>query len=112
MQLLELQDSCTVMTALALEALGLSERGRGVDWANDGGKRIGIGGELPISTFGGLKSRGNAGGATGVYQAVEATLQLRGQAGDNQVAGARNALVQSIGGLGATVATHILSAAS
>ena len=112
MNLLELHDSCTVLTTLALEALGLSERGRGVEWANDGGARIGIGGDLPICTYGGLKSRGNPGGATGLYQAVEATWQLRGQAGDNQVAGARHALVQSVGGLAATVATHILSAAS
>ena len=112
MNLLEPHDSCAIMTALAMEALGLSERGRGVEWAIDGGARIGIDGELPICVFGGLKARGNPGGATGVYQAVEATLQLSGQAGDIQVAGARHALVQNIGGLGATVATHILSAAS
>ena len=48
---------------------------------------ISLHGSLPISTLGGLKARGNPGGATGVYQAVEAVLQLRGQAGQNQVAG-------------------------
>ena len=108
---LEVHDSHTIMTALALEALGYSERGQGWAWAQQQGARIGLTGELPISTFGGLKSRGNPSGATGIYQAVEAALQLRGQAGDNQVAGARHAMLQNIGGLGSTVATHILSAA-
>ena len=65
---------------------------------------------MPISTFGGLKSRGNPCGATGIYQAVEAVLQLRGDAGDNQVADAHHALIQNLGGLASTVVTHILSA--
>ena len=109
--LMELHDAFTVQTALSLEALGLSERGRGWTWAQDAGARIALAGDLPISTFGGLKSRGNPSGATGLYQAVEAVLQLRGEAGANQVESAKHALVQNIGGLGATVATHILSAA-
>lgn len=110
--LLELHDSCTIMTALALEALGYSQRGRGTEWARENGERIGLNGELPISAFGGLKSRGNPSGAAGIYQAVEAALQLRGAAGDNQVPGASHAMIQNIGGLGSTVATHILSAAN
>lgn len=109
--LLELHDSCTIMTALALEALGYSQRGQGWAWAQQAGARIGLTGELPISAFGGLKSRGNPSGATGIYQTVEAALQLREQAGDNQVPGAGHAMIQNIGGLGSTVATHILSAA-
>ena len=108
---MELHDAYTILTALALEALGLSERGGGWAWAEDAGRRIALDGDMPISSFGGLKSRGNPSGATGIYQAVEAALQLRGEAGDNQAAGAKHALVQNIGGLGATVATHILSAA-
>lgn len=110
--LLELHDSCTIMTALALEALGYSERGQGWAWAQRDGARIGLTGELPTSTFGGLKSRGNPSGAAGIYQAVEAALQLREQAGGNQVPGAGHAMIQNIGGLGSTVATHILSAAN
>ena len=108
---MELHDAYSILTALSLEALGVSERGGGCEWSRDGGRRIALDGDLPISTFGGLKSRGNPSGATGIYQAVEAALQLRGEAGANQVAGARHALVQNIGGLGATVATHILAAA-
>ncbi len=108
--LLELHDNCTILTALSLEALGLSERGRGWEWARDGGASISLDDDLPLSTFGGLKSRGNPSGAAGIYQAAEATLQLRGQAGDNQVAEARHALIQNVGGLGSTAATHVLSA--
>lgn len=107
---LELHDAYTVLTALSLEAMGFSERGRGWTWSNKEGARIAPEGELPIGTFGGLKSRGNPGGASGVYQAVEAVRQLTGRAGDSQVPAARHILTQSIGGLGATVATHILSA--
>jgi len=107
---LELHDAFTILTALSLEAIGFSEPGRGWEWSEGGGDRIGISGELPLSSFGGLKSRGNPAGATGVYQAVEAALQLTGRAGENQVHGARHILIQNMGGLGATVATHVLSA--
>jgi len=67
-------------------------------------------GRLPIATMGGLKARGHPVGATGIYQVVEAVLQLRGQAGLNQIPHARLGMTQSIGGTGATVITHILEA--
>ena len=107
---LELHDAYTVVIALSLEAMGYSDRGCGWEWARDAGARIAPNEDLPLSTFGGLKSRGNPGGAAGIYQAVEAVQQLQEQAGQNQVSGARNILIQNMGGLGATVATHILSA--
>ena len=65
-------------------------------------------GRIPVCTMGGLKARGNPVGATGVYQIVELVEQLRGQAGVNQVKGARLGMAQSIGGTGGTVITHIL----
>lgn len=104
--LFELHDEYTILAALSLEAAGFAERGQGWKLAQDGA--ISLQGSIPISTFGGLKARGNPIGATGVYQAVEACLQLRGQAGDNQISGARIALIQNLGGLGATAITHIL----
>ena len=58
--------------------------------------------------MGGLKSRGHPVGATGVYQIVETVLQLTGEAGANQVPGARIGMAQNIGGSGATILTHIL----
>ncbi|MBK8431827.1 MAG: thiolase domain-containing protein [Chloroflexi bacterium] len=106
MSLVELHDSFTIMSTLALEALGLAERGRGWQLAQEGA--IGRDGRLPLSTFGGLKARGNPLGATGVYQIVEAALQLRGQANGNQVANAHTALVQNVGGTGGTAVTHVL----
>lgn len=103
----ELHDAYTIISALSLEAAGFAQPGQGVRFGQDGS--IGLGGKLPLTTMGGLKSRGHPVGATGVYQLVESTLQLTGQAGENQIAQPRTGLVQSIGGTGATVVTHILS---
>jgi acetyl-CoA C-acetyltransferase len=104
--LFELFDAFSIYSALSLEAAGFAARGEGWKWAQNGA--IQLDGELPIATMGGLKARGFPGGATGVYQAVEAALQLRGEAGDAQVQGARIALVQSLGGPASTAVTHVL----
>ena len=58
--------------------------------------------------MGGLKARGFPGGATGVYQAVEAATQLRGQAEANQIPNATYALIQSLGGPASTAVSHVL----
>jgi acetyl-CoA C-acetyltransferase len=58
--------------------------------------------------MGGLKARGHPVGATGMYQIVEAAMQLRGDAGANQLDHAHIAMTQNIGGSGATILTHIL----
>jgi len=102
----EYHDAYSIYAALSLEAAGFAARGQGWMLAADGS--ISLKGRIPCATMGGLKARGFAGGATGVYQAVEATLQLRGSAGHNQVTGARYGLIQSIGGPGATSVSHVL----
>jgi acetyl-CoA C-acetyltransferase len=102
----ELHDGYTILAALSLEACGFAEPGMGWQLARDG--EIRPDGRIPISTFGGLKARGNPAGATGVYQIVEVARQLRGEAGDNQVAGAKIGLAQNLGGNGATAVTHVL----
>lgn len=102
----EINDSSTIMAVLGLEAAGFAEQGEGVRLGRSGA--IELRGSIPISTGGGLLGRGDAGAASGVYQAVEAVLQLRGTAGANQVGGARFALIQSITGNGACAAAHIL----
>ena len=102
----ELHDAFTIMSALSLEAAGFAERGQGVRLALEG--EITLEGRIPICTMGGLKARGHPVGATGVYQVVEAALQLRGEAGPNQLPNARLGMTQNIGGSGATVVTHIL----
>jgi len=104
--LFELHDAFSIMAALSLEASGFAERGKGVRLAQDG--EILPDGRIPICTLGGLKARGHPVGATGLYQLVEATLQLRGDAGAAQIDGARIALTQNIGGSGATIVTHVL----
>jgi acetyl-CoA C-acetyltransferase len=106
LHLAELHDSYTILAALQLEAVGFAARGEGWKPAVDG--VIARGGKLPISTFGGLKARGNPVGATGVYQAVEVALQLRRDAGDNQIENARLGLALNLGGLGSTAVAHVL----
>ena len=73
---------------------------------------IALDGTLPIATMGGLKARGHPVGATGVYQIAETYLQLTGTAGANQIKDPRTALIQNIGGTGATVVSHILKRAA
>ncbi len=107
--LFELHDAFTVVTALSLESAGFSPRGEATRIAADG--ELDIGGRLPIATMGGLKARGHPVGATGVYQVVDAAQQLMGLGEDNQVANAEVAMTQNIGGSGATVVTHILTQA-
>jgi acetyl-CoA C-acetyltransferase len=104
--LFELTDSYSIYAALSLEAAGFAVPGQGWQLASEG--KISLQGLLPISTFGGMKARGNPGGAAGMYQAVEAILQLRGQAGDNQVPSAKRALIQSLAGPASTAVTHVL----
>ncbi len=101
----ELHDAFTIMAALSLEAAGFADRGKGTQLAHDGD--IKLDGKIPITTMGGLKARGHPVGATGLYQIVETTQQLRGEAGENQIANARIGMSQNIGGSGATIITHI-----
>jgi acetyl-CoA C-acetyltransferase len=102
----EYHDSYSIYAALALESAGFAARGEGWKLAADGS--IALKGRIPCATLGGLKARGFPGGATGVYQAVEAATQLRGAAGSCQVAGARFGMIQSLGGPASTSVVHIL----
>jgi len=104
--LFELHDAFTVMSALSLEACGFAERGQGPRLALDG--KLTPQGSIPVMTRGGLKARGHPVGATGVYQVVEVVQQLRGECGKTQVPEARIGMAQNIGGSGATIITHIL----
>jgi acetyl-CoA C-acetyltransferase len=104
--LFELYDAFSIYAALSLEAAGYAANGQGWQLAQDG--QIAAGGAIPIATMGGLKARGNPGGATGIYQAVEATLQLRGCAAEAQLPGAQRALIQCLGGPASSAITHVL----
>lgn len=107
-QVWELSDPHGIAATLALEAIGCYERGTAPRHAADGA--IGPNGRTPIATAGGYKARGDIGGASGVYQLVELARQLRGEAGPSQVPGARVALAQCLGGVGATAASCVLLA--
>jgi len=100
----EVHDAFTVMAALSLEALGVAEKGKGAELAREG--QIAIDGDYPIQTMGGLKARGHPVGATGMYQTVEAVLQLRGEA-PNQVPDAEVGLTQNIGGTGSNITVNV-----
>ncbi len=102
----ELHDAFSIMSALSLEACGFAEAGQAPKLALD--NEISLTGRIPICTMGGLKARGHPVGATGIYQIVEVVQQLRGEAGPNQVDGARIGMAQNIGGSGSTIITHIL----
>jgi acetyl-CoA C-acetyltransferase len=104
----ELHDAFSIMSALSLEACGFAERGQGVKLGLD--NEICPTGRVPICTRGGLKARGHPVGATGMYQIVEVVQQLRGECGKTQVDGAQIGMAQNIGGSGATILTHILKA--
>ena len=113
--LFEYHDVFSIYAALQLEAVGFAVKGKGWKLAADGlidlKSRSGdteSARHIPCATMGGMKARGFAGGAAGLYQAVEAVMQLRGQAGTNQVPDAKTALVQSLGGPASTAVSHIL----
>jgi acetyl-CoA C-acetyltransferase len=102
----EYHDAFSIYAALSLEAAGFAARGQGWKLAADGS--IALNGRIPCATLGGLKARGFTGGATGVYQTVEATQQLRGSAGPNQLKDPKVGLIQSLGGPASTAVSHVL----
>ena len=104
----EVHDAFTIMSCLLLEATGFAVPGEGWRLAAEG--EISLSGSIPITTMGGLKARGHPVGATALYQACEIVLQLTGRAGPNQLPDAQVALMQSVGGVAATVITHIFTA--
>jgi acetyl-CoA C-acetyltransferase len=102
----EYHDAFSIYAALSLEAVGFAIKGNG--WKLAANNEISLKGKIPCATMGGMKARGFPGGASGVYQAVEAVMQLRGQAGANQIAKAKYGLIQSLGGPASTAVSHIL----
>jgi acetyl-CoA C-acetyltransferase len=101
----EVHDCFSIAEICCYEALGFVERGKGKDAAKDG--VTDLGGRIPVNISGGLKAKGHPVGATGIAQAVTIVEQLRGEAGESQVEGARVGLAQNMGGSGASSAVHI-----
>jgi acetyl-CoA C-acetyltransferase len=108
-ELAELHDCFTIAEIVASEDLGFVNKGDGGPFAEAGCSALD--GRLPINTSGGLKSKGHPVGATGVGQICDVVMQLRGEAGERQVARHRIGLAQNLGGSGATCVVTILEAA-
>ena len=101
----EFHDSFTITELLLYENTGISGEGEGHLLVRNG--EVEIGGKYPVNPSGGLKACGHAVGATGIRQAGEIVLQLRGDAGKRQVDAERGMAV-NIGGTGATAVVSIL----
>jgi acetyl-CoA C-acetyltransferase len=108
-QFAELHDCFTIAEIIASEDLGFVKRGGGGPYAFEGCTRLT--GPRPINTSGGLKAKGHPVGATGVAQICDLMLQIRGEAGERQIARHTLGLAQNLGGSGATCVVSILGAA-
>lgn len=95
LDVVECQDTDAARELLAYEELRLCPPGGGGELLRSGA--TGMGGRLPVNPSGGLLSKGEPLGASALGQVVELVRQLRGQAGDRQVEGARVALAHTVG---------------
>ena len=99
----ELHDCFTANELISYEALGLTAPGTAEKFVLDGDNTYG--GRYVVNPSGGLLSKGHPLGATGLAQCAELVWQLRGQAEQRQVEGARVALQHNLGLGGACVVT-------
>ncbi len=91
----EVQDTDSGTEIIASEDLGFCAPGQGGHMAASG--ESSLGGRLPINPSGGLLSKGEPVGASGLGQIYEIVNQLRGRCGERQVAGARIGLTHAMG---------------
>lgn len=106
MRLLGLYDSFTPTLAIFLEALGFAAPGRAGAAARDG--RFSRDGALPLNLHGGLMSYGHPGVAGFLAHVVEVVRQMRGEAGERQVADAPLAYCHADGGVFSSHAGFVL----
>ena len=105
----EVHDCFTIAEIMATEDLGFVKKGEGGPYAMAGCTRLD--GARPINASGGLKSKGHPVGATGTSQICDVVQQIRGDAGERQLARNKLGLAQNLGGSGATAVVTILTAA-
>jgi acetyl-CoA acetyltransferase len=107
MDFAEIYDCFTITAMITLEDYGFCAKGEGKDFVKEG--RIGIGGELPLNTHGGLLSQAHLEGQLHITEAVK---QLRGNEveAERQVVNAEVGIVSGHGGSLAMHATLILGA--
>ncbi|MBF0548042.1 MAG: acetyl-CoA acetyltransferase [Candidatus Riflebacteria bacterium] len=97
----ELHDAFTILEIAESEEVGFFKKGEGHLALEQGLTKLD--GKIPINPSGGLKAKGHPVGATGVGQAHEIVLQLRGDAGKRQVPNAKIGLTCNFGGFGNNV---------
>ena len=100
---IELHDCFTTNEVITYEGLGLCGEGEATAFVDAGNNTYG--GEFVVNPSGGLMSKGHPIGATGLAQCFELVNQLRGNAGQRQVPGAKIALQHNLGLGGAAVVT-------
>ena len=93
----EVHDATSFCEIYQVEMMGFCARGEGGAFVESGATTLG--GRIPVNTSGGLVSKGHPVGATGLSMTNELVLQLRGEAGERQVDGARIALAENGGGV-------------
>jgi len=97
LDVVELHDCFSIAEICHYENLGLCPKGEGGRLIDE--RATEIRGRIPVNTSGGLLSRGDPTGATGVGQVVEIVWQLRGEAGKRQVPDAKVGLTHNLTGL-------------
>ncbi len=100
---IELHDCFTTNEVITYEGLGLCGEGEATAFVDAGNNTYG--GQFVVNPSGGLMSKGHPIGATGLAQCFELVNQLRGNAGQRQVPGAKVALQHNLGLGGAVVVT-------
>ena len=92
----EISEEYSYQELLWMEGLGFCGRGEAGKLIDSGKTKLG--GKLPVNPSGGVLS-GNPNGVAGMVRVAEAALQLRGEAGDRQVKGAKVALAHGVTGI-------------
>jgi acetyl-CoA acetyltransferase len=104
----ELYDCFSVTPLITLEDFGFCKKGEGGAFV-EGGKRIELGGELPIVTHGGCLSHCHPGLPAGIFHITEAVKQLRGEVEPaRQVKDAKIGFVSGVGGILSSVTALLL----
>jgi acetyl-CoA acetyltransferase len=91
----ECQDTDAASELIAYSEIGLCAPGAEADLLRSGATTIG--GRIPVNPSGGLLSKGEPLGASGIGQVHELVQQLRGRSGSRQVEGARVGLGHVMG---------------
>ena len=93
--MIECQDTDAASELWAYRDLGLCEPGSETALLRSG--ETALGGRVPVNPSGGLLSKGEPLGASGLGQVHEIVQQLRGRAGARQVTGARTGICHVMG---------------